>query len=153
MSELGLSGGRVPTVDAPSALARYRALYKAIQAGLVSACHDLSDGGLAVAVAEMCIGGRIGAVVDVDAMKIAESLTLTERLYSESASRLLVSVPAAGVPAFGGAFSLLSSASAPRASVKCGKEGLFPFRYPGIEPLFAHDVEELARAFKGTLNW
>ena len=150
MAELGLSGGRVPTVDASSALARYRALYRAVQAGLVSACHDLSDGGLAVAVAEMCIGGRIGAVVDVDAVKAAEPLTLTERLYSESASRLLVTVPRASAAAFEGMFASQLGVSAARIGEV--REGGLSF-VSGHDPLFAHDVEDLARAFKGTLNW
>ncbi|MFZ5920820.1 MAG: phosphoribosylformylglycinamidine synthase subunit PurL [Chloroflexota bacterium] len=49
----------VPDVpqDAPKT---YRALHQAIQNGLVKSCHDLSEGGLAVAAAEMCIGGRLG---------------------------------------------------------------------------------------------
>ena len=51
----------MPRVDAKSALANYRKLHQAINARLISACHDLSDGGLAVALAEMCIGGRLGA--------------------------------------------------------------------------------------------
>ena len=34
----------------------------------LSACHDCSDGGLAVALAEMCIGGRLGASIDLDAV-------------------------------------------------------------------------------------
>jgi phosphoribosylformylglycinamidine (FGAM) synthase-like enzyme len=42
----------------------YRALHQAMQAGLVRACHDLSEGGLAVAAAEMCIGGRLGIEID-----------------------------------------------------------------------------------------
>lgn len=40
--------------------ALYRVLHLAIQQGYVNACHDLSEGGLAVAAAEMCIGGRLG---------------------------------------------------------------------------------------------
>ena len=38
----------------------YRALHNAIMNGLVRSAHDLSEGGLAVAAAEMCIGGRLG---------------------------------------------------------------------------------------------
>ncbi|KKL20790.1 hypothetical protein LCGC14_2451940, partial [marine sediment metagenome] len=48
-----LTGGQVPRVDAKSAKATFAALHKAIAAGLVRACHDLSEGGLAVAAAEM----------------------------------------------------------------------------------------------------
>ena len=50
-----------PVPDVPeNAPALYRALHQAIQNGLVKSCHDLSEGGLAVAAAEMCIGGRLG---------------------------------------------------------------------------------------------
>ena len=38
----------------------YRAVHTAMTAGLVRACHDVSEGGLAVTAAEMCIGGRLG---------------------------------------------------------------------------------------------
>lgn len=50
-----------PVPDVPeNAPALYRALHQAIQNGLVKSCHDLSEGGLAVSAAEMCIGGRLG---------------------------------------------------------------------------------------------
>jgi phosphoribosylformylglycinamidine synthase len=52
----------VPEV-APSTLQVYRVLHKAITKGLVRSAHDLSQGGLAVAAAEMCIGGRLGMKV------------------------------------------------------------------------------------------
>lgn len=57
----GLSGGEVPKVDATMAKATFAALYKAIDGGLVRACHDLSEGGLAVAAAEMAFAGGCGA--------------------------------------------------------------------------------------------
>jgi phosphoribosylformylglycinamidine synthase len=44
----------------------YRALHGAMRAGLVRACHDVSEGGLAVAAAEMCIGGRLGMRLAID---------------------------------------------------------------------------------------
>ncbi|TVR04142.1 MAG: hypothetical protein EA403_05490, partial [Spirochaetaceae bacterium] len=57
--------GAAPQVHPQTALPRYRALHAAITGGLVASCHDLSDGGLAVALAESCIGGRLGAEVDL----------------------------------------------------------------------------------------
>ena len=58
----GLSGGQVPTVDADVARETFAAMHRAIRAGLVRACHDLSEGGLAVAVAEMAFaGGEVAA--------------------------------------------------------------------------------------------
>lgn len=55
--------GTVPDVD-PRAPERYRRLHAALLTGRIRACHDVSEGGLAVALAEMAIGGRLGVRVD-----------------------------------------------------------------------------------------
>ena len=61
---LGLGATTVPTpIDDP--LPRYRAIHGAIVAGMVTAAHDVSDGGLAVAIAEMAIGARTGVMATV----------------------------------------------------------------------------------------
>ena len=60
----GLPRG-APSVDAPAAMQRYRLLHRAVQEGLVASAHDVADGGLAVALAESAIGGRLGARVDL----------------------------------------------------------------------------------------
>jgi phosphoribosylformylglycinamidine synthase len=60
------STGVVPAHD-PVAPARYRALFGAINNGLVRSCHDVGYGGVAVALAEMVIGGRLGARVQLPA--------------------------------------------------------------------------------------
>ncbi len=78
--------GVVPAPD-PTALARYRRLHLAILSGVVQSCHDVSEGGLAVALAEMCIGGRLGMKVDT-----LPSDDLATALFSESASRHLVEI-------------------------------------------------------------
>ncbi|MGQ0602328.1 MAG: AIR synthase-related protein, partial [Anaerolineales bacterium] len=64
----------------------YRALHAAISRVLVRACHDLSEGGLAVAAAEMCIGGRLGLALTLDTSDSATAL------FAESNGRLLVEV-------------------------------------------------------------
>ena len=55
-------------VPGPSerALDVYRTVHEAIQTGWVRACHDLSEGGLAIALAEMCIAGRLGLTLDLE---------------------------------------------------------------------------------------
>ena len=82
-----LEGGLVPQPVA-GALARYRTLHAAFQGGLVASCHDLSEGGLAVALAEMSLAGRFGADVNFEA--VHEDATVA--LFSESAGRLLLEV-------------------------------------------------------------
>ena len=60
--------------DVPSSTRKvYRALHQAITSGLIKSAHDLSEGGLAVTAAEMCIGGRLGME-----LKIEASLAFTE---------------------------------------------------------------------------
>ncbi|MDD2318735.1 MAG: phosphoribosylformylglycinamidine synthase subunit PurS [Geobacteraceae bacterium] len=91
----GFIGNRVPRVDAESALKRYRAYHEAVEKGLVVSCHDLSDGGLAVAVAETAFAGGLGLNIDLQRVLFA-GVPCDRRdevlLFSESASRLLVTV-------------------------------------------------------------
>lgn len=82
---------QIPRVDLATAPQTLRRLHQAIHAGLVTACHDVSEGGLAVAVAEMALAGRLGASIDLDAVPAtAESPWV--RLYSESPTRFVVTV-------------------------------------------------------------
>jgi len=90
--------GAVPAPD-PDAPARYRALHQAILAGLVQACHDVSEGGLAVALAEMCVGGRLGATVTTLPHPDPASA-----LFAESTGRLVCEVAAADLARFTGLF-------------------------------------------------
>jgi phosphoribosylformylglycinamidine synthase len=80
------SPGVVPAPD-PAAPERYRRLHRAIGEGLVRACHDVSEGGLAVTLAEMCIAGRLG--INVTALPDRD---LATALFAESLGRLVVEV-------------------------------------------------------------
>jgi phosphoribosylformylglycinamidine synthase len=85
-------GGNVPHLPDPERqLDIYRRLSKTIQNGLIRTAHDCSEGGLAVTVAEMCIGGRLGAIIDIDGIGEGDSFS---RLWSESLGRIIVAVDA-----------------------------------------------------------
>ncbi len=91
----GFIGSNVPLVDPGTAYARYQAYNRAVVNGLVASCHDLSDGGLAVAVAESAFAGGFGIAIDLSRVPwkgAAEGWTDMALLFSESASRLLVTV-------------------------------------------------------------
>lgn len=75
----------VPGVS-PQSPGVYRALFQAMQNGLVRACHDISEGGMAVAAAEMCIGGRVGLTLTLD------SPDPLRMLFAETNGCLLVEV-------------------------------------------------------------
>lgn len=76
--------GTVPGAD-PATHERFRRLHTAILSGRVLACHDLSEGGLAVALAEMAIGGRLG--VDVASLPHDDAVVA---LFAESSGRFVV---------------------------------------------------------------
>jgi phosphoribosylformylglycinamidine synthase len=84
-----LQGGHVPTVNPERARDTFAAVHQAIRTGLVRACHDLSEGGLAVAAAEMAFAGGYGARIDIRPVS-AEPIVA---LFSESNTRFLCEVP------------------------------------------------------------
>jgi len=94
----GQLGANVPRVDMQRAKELYELTAQAIQKGLVASCHDLSDGGLAVALAECCFGSGFGCEVEISVEKWG--LSPTALLYSESHSRFVASVPAHKLQAF-----------------------------------------------------
>ncbi len=100
-SHYGLVGGTVQpqhnNVPAPKAdaLERYRKMYQAIQAGLVQSCHDCSEGGIAVALSEMCMAGKLGIEMNLIHAPRDPYWAYSDDdaiLFSETISRFLVEV-------------------------------------------------------------
>ena len=86
--------GVAPAPD-PDAADHYKHLHAAMQAGLIVSCHDVSEGGLAVAIAEMCIAARLGASIS----ELPHDDVVTS-LFAESVGRLVVEVEERSVAAF-----------------------------------------------------
>jgi phosphoribosylformylglycinamidine synthase len=89
---LSLVGGQsatVPKVDFGVLAKSIDSILAAIDKGIIASCHDLSDGGLAVGLSEMAIGGDIGAELDIS--NIADFRS-DFKLFSESNTRWLVEV-------------------------------------------------------------
>jgi phosphoribosylformylglycinamidine synthase len=89
-------------VPAPvsGAIEMMRALHRAMCDGLVRACHDMSEGGLAVAAAEMAMAGRLGLVLDLTSLPRTSDVTSdVVALFAESNSRFLVEVAPDDAPA------------------------------------------------------
>jgi phosphoribosylformylglycinamidine synthase subunit PurL len=81
-------GGVVPRTDPQVLLRSMKGLLGCIKKGTVAACHDVSEGGLAVCLAEMAIGGDCGAVIDVST--VGTGLRPDFKLFSESNTRWVV---------------------------------------------------------------
>ncbi len=94
------SGTDVPEVDLKTNLAVYKAIHQAITAGLVRAAHDLSEGGLAVAAAEMAFAGGLGVQLDITAAPVVDNPSEAAILFGESAGRLMVEVSPQNYDAF-----------------------------------------------------
>jgi phosphoribosylformylglycinamidine synthase len=93
----GIAGGSVPKVDMQLAPQLFQKLHTAMVQGLVRSCHDLSEGGLAAALAEMAFAGGVGAEVSELPSIAAEPDEVL--LFAESPSRFLVEVKPEHVPA------------------------------------------------------
>jgi phosphoribosylformylglycinamidine synthase subunit PurSL len=152
----GLGGGHVPEVDSAVAKRTFAAIHQAIRAGLVRACHDLSEGGLAASVAEMAFAGGLGANVELD--KVPQAITLPPSvsheplpailLFAESNSRFLCEVARENAAEF----------ERLMAGVPCGCLGRVT-ENADLEitlhghPLVLVDVERLKAAWQAPLNW
>ena len=102
----GVTEGRPPALDLETEKKLLGAVLGGIRAGLVRSAHDLSEGGLSVALAESCISGGIGANVELSANGLRSDVAM----FSESQSRIVLTaapnhaeelkaaIAAAGVP-------------------------------------------------------
>ncbi len=83
----GLTSGDAPYMDLDEELAVQKVCLAAIRAGLVHSAHDVSDGGLLIALAESSLHAQLGADIQLDA-----SGRLDAQLFGEAQSRIVVSV-------------------------------------------------------------
>ena len=146
-----LTGGRVPKVDAKTAKATFAAMHRAISAGRVRACHDLSEGGLAAAAAEMALAGGLGAKIDlaqVPSRLPGEQSLDAVLLFAESNTRFLCEVP----PESAGGFEDLL-AGVPHARIGQVTESKKLEIASGGRVVLAANVGSLKAAWQAPLDW
>ncbi len=114
---LGAAGGALPPVDFATLVPRMEALVTAIAEGEVVACHDLSAGGLAVALAEMCLSGN-GAAVELPS---GPETMVT--LFSETPGRWLVQVAPGCEARFAKRFDCAERLGAPASELRVTRDG------------------------------
>jgi phosphoribosylformylglycinamidine synthase II len=145
----GYLGNSVPQVRLEQAKRTMDLITEAIDKGYLRACHDLSEGGLAVASAEMAFSSGYGVELDLNKVPRAKEVSRNDFvLFSESNSRFLVEVTAKRRDAFE---ALMQDAvCAEVGTVK--KEGVLSVAgLDGKQALHA-DLEELRRRWKSTLG-
>jgi phosphoribosylformylglycinamidine synthase subunit PurSL len=146
---LGHLGNSVPRVDAAAARRLYEALSVAIARGLVASCHDCSDGGLGVALAETAFAGGLGMDVDLRLVPGASDLRDDVTLFSETPSRFVVTVRAEQVMAFeatlqGLPWAAVGHVTATPAFRVVGRAG---------ELIIEASIERLKAAWQRPLDW
>jgi len=147
----GRIGKHVPVVDPAKAYRRYLAYHQAVNARLVASCHDLSDGGLAVAAAESAFAGGCG--MNIDLAKVLwkgdqSAKSDATLLFSESASRHLVTVHPEQQAAFetvmsGNCFAVIGTVTEEKILVISGLNGNCVIR---------NGLAELKEAWQSTLR-
>ncbi|MGD2141942.1 MAG: phosphoribosylformylglycinamidine synthase subunit PurL, partial [Candidatus Bathyarchaeota archaeon] len=88
----GELGASIPRLDPKITILTYRRINKAVDLGLIRACHDISEGGIGVASAEMSFTGGLGLELNISKIPVSEEMRDDYLLFSESNGRFLVEV-------------------------------------------------------------
>jgi phosphoribosylformylglycinamidine synthase len=146
-AHLGYVGCKVPLVDFSKARERYDRYHQALGQGLVRSCHDCSDGGMAVALAEMAFAGEVGLTVDLEQIPVLSAQGEDVLLFSETASRLLVEV----TPSDSSKFEEIMGRTAWARIGQCNDEGRLVIR-KGEEKVLSLSLGEMKEAWQRTLR-
>jgi phosphoribosylformylglycinamidine synthase len=146
-----LAGGRVPQVDPAGAKRTFAALHSAISSGLVRACHDLSEGGLAASIAEMAFAGGLG--VSIDLAKVPHDMPEGQAgdailLFAESNTRFLCEVAPASAAAFEKCLAGTPHACIGRVTKTPQLEVV-----AGARSLVSADIDGLKAAWQAPFDW
>jgi phosphoribosylformylglycinamidine synthase subunit PurSL len=146
---LGHLGNSVPRVDAAAARRLYEALSVAMAQGLVASCHDCSDGGLGITLAETAFAGGLGMDVDLRLVPGAGALRDDVTLFSETQSRFVVTVSLEHVEAFEATMQGLPCAAVGHVTESQA------FRVIGraVKLIIDADIDQLKAAWQQPLDW
>ncbi len=144
----GLESGEVPVPRPAEELRNSSYIARLIREGVALSVHDVSLGGLAAAVAEMAVLGRIGVEVDVERIPQRGCTRADELLFSETQARYVVEVPAERV---GEALRIAQQLGAVVTVVgRTTAAGVVSVR-SGERVLLEESLEELRELYEGAL--
>jgi len=141
-----LTGGQVPKVNLKKEKTLLRSLVRTLRSGRVESIHDISKGGLAIALAEMSVQGRKGATVDIDKVPNKTS-RIDNLLFSESRSRFVLETKPKNTTRIVGSFKRLGI---PAAKVGTVTDNGVEFLSKG-QAIIAIPIAEASRAWSETI--
>ncbi len=142
-------GDSVPVVDATVAKKLYKSLSEATKKGLAASIHDVSQGGLAVALAETAFAGGYGMDIDLSALPRNGVDKDYKALFSESASRFVVTVD----PAKKTEFETMMSGTQYAAIGYVAQNDSFRVRGFGGKDAISTSVYKLKEPWQKTFGW
>jgi phosphoribosylformylglycinamidine synthase len=145
----GAIGNKVPQVDVKKAIKKYRALHKAIEAGLVASCHDCSDGGLGIALIETAFAGGLGMNVDLKDVPYRGKKRNDYILFSETASRFVVTIH----PKDQGKFEKIMAGNIISEIGFIASDGLFQIAGLNGKLIIKEKISKLKEAWQKPLNF
>ena len=146
----GSIGSSVPKVNPQKGKQLMNALSKATKEGIVKACHDLSEGGIGVAAAEMAFAGSLGMTLNLKNVPLGEPIDRDDFvLFSESNTRFLSEVAPQDKAAFekimsGTDFAEIGKVTASKKLIVNGLKG---------KSMLEADIAELKEAWQKPLRW
>lgn len=144
-----MKGGNLPKLEPVSARRLMLALSKSIEQGLVCSCHDCSEGGLAVALAEMSFSGVKGIEIDLAKVPKLEALSDTETLFSESNSRFIAEVK----PEHQKQFEVMMNGHAFACAGRVMGNKILNIMGSAGESIIRENISGLSNSWKKTLDW
>ncbi|MGD9116241.1 MAG: phosphoribosylformylglycinamidine synthase subunit PurL [Dehalococcoidia bacterium] len=146
----GAMGNRVPQLNAKRGKKLMEALSGAMDKGLVKACHDLSEGGIGVAAAEMGFAGGLGISLDLNKVPLGENIDRNDTiLFAESNTRFLVEVAPENAKSFEAALGESVCAAVGEVT---GDDKLQVYGING-EKVIDAPLAELKEAWQQPLRW
>ncbi|MFC1982097.1 phosphoribosylformylglycinamidine synthase subunit PurL [Chloroflexota bacterium] len=146
----GFVGNNVPKVNPHQAKGLMEKLSMATEKGLVKACHDCSEGGIGVAVAEMAFAGGLGGTIQLRDVPLGESVDRDDFiLFSESNSRFLIEVALESKDGFE---KIMNGTGFAAIGQVTGSEALEIYGLDGRR-VVAASLSELKEAWQRPLRW
>jgi len=146
----GRLGANVPKVDLETAPRIAEKISSAIAGGLIVSCHDCSEGGLAVALAEMAFAGGLGIEADLRGLPKSDDCSRTDaQLFSESNSRYVVEVEPKNYDAFAKLMLNLPFGQIGKAT----EEKTLVIKAQDGKTVIEADLDSLKQAWQRPLDW
>lgn len=151
----GVTSKSLPALDFSAAPLLYKLLHQLIGGGHIRSAHDLSEGGLAVALSECIIGSGLGAQIDLEQLvhDTADDTDVEEHpafnLFAEGPGRIVVTVPAGSTEELEAPFRNSAIRCIPIGKVTADAE--LVVKGVSGKPLLELDLEKLERAWNAEL--